>query len=98
MASANQTLSASGKEFECDNTERLATISGVSGGYVRNLDGTVTAYLNVDGGTVATSNPTGDSGRSIPPGKVIALPNTCRTFSFKSASSIYLAYSKNPSF
>ena len=98
MASANQTLAASGKEFECDNTQRTATISGVSGGYVRNLDASVTAYLNVDGGTVATSNPTGDSGRSIPPGKVVQLPATCRAFTFKSASSIYLAYSKEDSY
>lgn len=94
MASANQTLYASGKEFECDGTQRTATITGVSGGSITNLSSSVTAYINVDGGTVATSDPTGDSGRSIPPLSTRKLPNTCRAFTFKAGSSCYLSYSR----
>ena len=95
MASANVTLPGSSTYgFECDNTERTATLNG-RGGYVFNTDDTVTAYLNVDGGTVATSDPVGAAGLPVPPGKSVPLPYTCASFTFKSASSVFLQYTPN---
>ena len=91
MASANVTVSPAGYEFECDTTQRLATLVS-PGGKVSNTSA-VDAFINVDGGTVTTTQPAGASGRSVPAGSTVVLPRTCMSFTFKTASgTAYLLY------
>lgn len=85
MGSSNRTISDSGDHFEADETQRTATMQ-TPGGIVSNL-GSADAWINVDGGTVATSDPLGASGRKVPVGGSVALPKTCRIFTFKAAAS-----------
>ena len=90
MASANVTNGPAGREFECDSTQRLATLV-VPGGTVSNT-GTVDAYINVDAGTAATSQPAGASGRTVSVGATVRLPRSCMSFTFVSGSTTYLLY------
>lgn len=91
MASANQTLSESGSEFEADNTERTATLQ-VPGGRVHNTGSANAAFINVDAGTVDVSRPCAASSREVPVGGVVILPRTCRAFTFRSPSGTNLLY------
>lgn len=93
MASSNQTLSESGSEFEADGTQRTAVLN-VPGGRVTNT-GTIAAGINVDAGTVATTQPAGPSGRFVAVGDTVVLPDQCGSFTFKSAgASTWLLYSR----
>ncbi len=92
MASAAQTLSDSGCEFEVDGTQRTHTLR-TPGGRVSN-SGNVDFFINVDGGTVATTQPGGDSNLIVPVGGTVVLPNTARTFTAKATASTYAVFTK----
>ncbi len=94
MASANVTLSNSGHEFEVDATQRTATLQ-THGGWVTNTHATEAAYINTDGGAVVTTSPVGASCLKIGAGKSAALPRTCLAFTFKSAATTFLNFSKS---
>lgn len=92
MASAAQTLGGSGKEFEADTDERIATLL-IPGGKVIMTAGSGQIGVNVNGATVVLTNPAGVGGRILDLGDEVKLPATCRSFSFKgSASGQYLTY------
>jgi len=86
MASANQTLSDAGGEFEADETERTATLR-TPGGVVSNI-GSNPAIIDVDANTGLTlAENQGGSKRYMPAGSSVQLPGTCRAFTFLAAAS-----------
>lgn len=92
MASANVTLAGSSeREFECDSTERTATLMN-PGGYLVNKHATVSVWINADNGTVSTTDGNATS-VEIKPLATYRLPFTGYAFKFKtSASTSYLQY------
>lgn len=94
MASADVTLPGSSVlEFEVDGTQRTATLNK-PGGYLYN-SGSVEAVVNVDAGTVDTSQGRDPGNMPVPSGKSAPLPPTCGSFTFKAGSSTYLVYTPN---
>ncbi|MCW8128919.1 MAG: hypothetical protein KIS92_00915 [Planctomycetota bacterium] len=87
MASANVTISGSGNGgFECDENAKTATLL-LPGGVVTNK-GLQDAYINVDNGSLVTSEPLGGSMRKIPPGASVQLPPQCWAYKFGCAAGL----------
>jgi hypothetical protein len=99
MASANVTISDSGKEFEADGTERIATflVPGLWTIYNRGNDAMtgVKAAINADGGAVVLTEPATAPNMPIPVGAQVQLPFTCKSFTFKANASTMLIASKS---
>jgi hypothetical protein len=91
MSSANQVLQGPA-EFEADGTQHTATLES-PGGYLY-CTGSADAVVNVNAGTVETTQPSGDDNirvmKSV--GVLVPLPDTCSSFTFKAASSTFLQY------
>ncbi len=79
--SAAVSLGSSGREFECDGTERLATVNA-KGGSIYNKS-TDSVWINLEAGTVGTSS--GGIDIEIKTGVSIKLPSQCGSFTFKTA-------------
>ncbi len=91
MASSNQTMYGGGGEIESDTTQRTVTLI-IPGGVIANKS-TVECWVNVDGGTVTTTDAALASVVPLPANGTLVLPNTCRAFTHKTAASTaYLIY------
>jgi hypothetical protein len=91
MSSANQVLDGPA-EFEVDGTQHTATLES-PGGYLY-CTGSADAVVNVNAGTVETTQPSGDDNirvmKSV--GTLVPLPRTCTSFTFKAAGGTTLQY------
>lgn len=81
--SANVTLRPLGREFECDTTQRTATLSNVRGGSIYNKSSD-SVWVDLNGGTVVTSS--GSTSIEVAQGTALRLPVECTSFTFKTAS------------
>ena len=88
-ASANVTLGGNGREFECDTTQRTASMN-VEGGSILNKSAD-SVWVQLDAGTVGTTS--GSISIEVATGTSLRLPLTCRSFTFKTAAGTsYLIY------
>ncbi len=88
-ASADITLGGSGREIECDGTQRVATLNARGGSILNKSSASV--WIQLDGGTVGTTS--GSISIEVATGTSLKLPDTCSSFTFKTGGSTsYLIY------
>ena len=88
-ASADVSLGSGGREFECDTTQRTATVN-VRGGSILNKS-TDSVWVDFDAGTVSTSN--GGTSIELAQNTSVKIPQACGSFTFKTASGTsYIIY------
>ena len=91
MPSQTNTFGPPGGEFISDTTQQTVFLN-IPGGAVLN-NGSVQAFLNLDNGSVVTSEGNNASNVPLPPGGTKRLPNQCIAFSHKcAAGSTFLIY------
>jgi len=94
MASANVTLGNVSREFECDGTERTATLNHKGGKLTNMGENSLDIWINEAAGTVDMTSGNATSVR-IGSGGSHVLPPTCSSFTFKAnGGSEYLKYTQ----